>query len=232
VILVNAEGESGSHTLRAEAFDEAGNQGSSATVSVTVGSPQDTTPPAVTITDPTDGDLLSASVTVAASATDDTAVTEVRFYVDGALLGVDAAAPYSAFWDTSASGDGPRVLHAEAFDAGAPTVTFTSPGNGAVVNKNKVQFTVDASSPAGVLYVELLVDGVPDKLDKRAPYVLSPNTKRWIAGPHLITARAVDADGNVGETSITVIKVASESKKKEKKKKEKKGEGSSEPSPL
>jgi thermitase len=229
----------GPHVLHAEASDQAGNLGRSASVSVTVGSPADTTPPTVAITDPADGDLLSAVVSVAASATDDTAVTEVRFFVDGALLATDTAAPYSAFWDTSAAADGPHLLHAAAFDAagnrgdsadvsvtvdnpedpGAPLVSFTAPLDGTLVNKNKVVFTVDASSPVGLLYVELLVDGVPHKADKRPPYVLAENAKRWTEGPHLITARALGADGKIGEASLTVVKVASESKKKKEKKK-------------
>jgi subtilisin family serine protease len=233
--VVNADGApSGDYTLRAEAFDASGNQGTSTPVSVHVSGPPDTDPPAVTLTTPAEGDVLSEGVSLGAVATDDIAVAEVRFYIDGALLGIDATAPYGAFWDTLAESDGTHSVLAEATDAAGnlgssvpvtvsvlntpspalPTVAITSPADGIVVDPKKQIITVDASSPAGIAYVELLVDGVPDKKrDKKAPYALKPKVKKWIAGVHLLTVRAVDRDGNVGTASISVTKPITTKKK-------------------
>ena len=44
-------------------------------------------------------------------------MTEVRFFVDGVLLGTDTTAPYSIDWDTSGEMEGDHMLTAEAEDA-------------------------------------------------------------------------------------------------------------------
>jgi len=56
-------------------------------------------------------------VTLSLTATDAVGVTEVRFFVDGVLLGSDTTAPYSIDWDTSGETEGDHTLTAEAEDA-------------------------------------------------------------------------------------------------------------------
>jgi hypothetical protein len=79
----------------------------------------DTTAPTVGMTAPSQGATVSgASVAVAASATDDTAVAGVQFKLDGANLGsADTAAPYQVTWDASGASDGIHTLSAVATDA-------------------------------------------------------------------------------------------------------------------
>ena len=76
----------GAATLRAVAFDAAGNSTQSAIVTVNVANvvvpPPDTTPPTVSITSPTSGNV-SGTVTVSANASDNVGVTRVDFYVNG-----------------------------------------------------------------------------------------------------------------------------------------------------
>ncbi len=116
-----AQAANGTHTLRAEADDAAGNVGASATISVTVdnGLPPDTEAPTVAINNLTSP--VSGPVTVTMSASDNVGVTVVRLFADGVLIGSDSALPYSIIWDSTTVTDGPHVLTAEAQDAAGNT---------------------------------------------------------------------------------------------------------------
>jgi hypothetical protein len=108
------------HSLTARAFDAAGNQATSAAVSVTVNNtapPPDTTPPSVSIASPTGGASVSGTTTIAASAADNVGVTRVDFFVDGVLLSSDTSSPYSASWNTTSATNASHSLTARAFDA-------------------------------------------------------------------------------------------------------------------
>jgi peptidoglycan/xylan/chitin deacetylase (PgdA/CDA1 family) len=77
----------------------------------------DTTAPTVALSSPADGATVTGKVTVAASASDDNSgIREVRFYVDGVLLGVDSSAPYALSWNSGKAKRGRHVLYAVAFD--------------------------------------------------------------------------------------------------------------------
>jgi YVTN family beta-propeller protein len=115
------------HTLTARAFDAAGNQTSSAPVSVTVASPvADTTAPTVSLTGPANGATVSGTVNLTATATDNVGVTKVQFFwgkpsgvgVNLNLLAEDTTAPYGPVsWDSTAAVNGPNMLLVQAFDA-------------------------------------------------------------------------------------------------------------------
>ena len=86
-------------------------------------------PPPVDTTAPTVSAVQSPAATVdrvvalTLTATDNVGVTEVRFFVDGTLLGTDNAAPYSVDWDTSGATEGDHALTAEAEDAAGNVAT-------------------------------------------------------------------------------------------------------------
>jgi hypothetical protein len=81
--------------------------------------PVDTTPPAVTITAPTTGAIISgSSVNVAANASDNVGVTAVQFKLDGANIGnAVTSAPYAVAWNPSSVSTGTHVLTATGRDA-------------------------------------------------------------------------------------------------------------------
>jgi hypothetical protein len=106
----------GAHSLTSKAYDAAGNAGTSAVVSVTV-SNGDTTPPSTSITSPADGATVSGTLTVRASASDNTGVTKVEFYLDGVLRSTDATTPYTWRWSTSSTASGTHSLTSKAYDA-------------------------------------------------------------------------------------------------------------------
>lgn len=89
--------------------------------------PTDTTNPVVSITSPASGTTLTTTTTIQATATDNTAVTKVEFYVDGALKGTDTTAStgssYSYALDPSTLANGTHSLTAKAYDAAGNTAT-------------------------------------------------------------------------------------------------------------
>jgi hypothetical protein len=83
-------------------------------------------PPAVNITAPTNGTILTASpVTVSANATDDIGLTKVEFYVNGNLANTDTTSPYNFNWDISTL-SGSQNLTAKAYDTGGHVTTSSA----------------------------------------------------------------------------------------------------------
>lgn len=186
----------------------------------------DATSPAVTLTSPADGALLSGTIVVSASASDNVAVTGVRFLLGGGALGAeDTAAPYELALDTTKVANGSHTLTAVARDRSgnetaasvrvtvsndltAPTVTVTSPVAGATAS-GVVTLTATAADDVGVVGVQFLVDGVAlGGEDTEAPYEVAWETIPAAAnGAHTVTAVARDAAGRqttAASVSVTV----------------------------
>ncbi|MCI0351142.1 MAG: Ig-like domain-containing protein [Acidobacteriales bacterium] len=109
------------------------------------GPPPDSVNPAVNITAPTAGAVLSGTVTVMANASDDTGVAGVQFQLDGQNLGAeDGAAPYSIAWNTSTVSNGTHVLSAVARDAAG------NRGSAANVSVDVRNDTTPPTIPAGL----------------------------------------------------------------------------------
>jgi hypothetical protein len=154
----------GPHTLRIE-VTRTKNAASSDFVVVVdafdiIDAPPDANAPTVTITSPIAGTTVFGTVPVTASASDDTGVASVLFFLDGAPLGpVDTISPYSVNWNTTTVTDGPHTLTATARDA-AGNATTSAP----------VSVTVGNAAPpalAGATRIEntslgiTYVDGCP-----------------------------------------------------------------------
>jgi len=117
-------------------------------------------PPAVSLTSPTSGTSLNApaSVTLAASATDDKAVTRVEFYSGTTLLNTDTAAPYSFSWTGVPAGT--YSVHAIAYDgdgASSTTAATTITVGAAVTPPTGVVFQKSADHATLVTSYELRV---------------------------------------------------------------------------
>jgi len=91
--------------------------------------PPDTTPPTVNIINPVSNQVLSGTVTVAATATDDTSVSSVVFSVDGQQLSgqvSSSGSQYSVSWDTTKATNGNHTISVVATDsAGLSNVPVT-----------------------------------------------------------------------------------------------------------
>jgi hypothetical protein len=145
------------HSLTAIARDAAGNQTTSAAVSVTVANgAADTTPPTVAMTAPANNATVSATATVSANAADAVGVVGVQFRIDGTALGTeDLTAPYSISWNTTGASNGAHVLTARARDAAGNQTTSAA-----------VNVTVNnAAPPAGAAIIAGQVEVDPPTLE-------------------------------------------------------------------
>lgn len=91
---------------------------------ITIKSPpaeKETTPPTVSITNPINGDTVSNTVNVTASASDNVGVSKVEFYVNGSHHATDTSAPYAYSWNTTVIPNGSYKLDAKAYDAAGNT---------------------------------------------------------------------------------------------------------------
>lgn len=180
----------------------------------------DTTPPTISIGSPANGAILSGTVSVSVSASDNVGVTNVELYKDGTLFATLANSPYIFSWDTIRDQDGSHTLVAKAYDAAnnigtsntvavtvdntQPKVAITSPLSGATV-KGSVTISVSASDPSGIQRIEFYIDGNLKATDYTAPYTYQWNTKTVKPGTHTILVIAIDKAGNMKQTSITVV---------------------------
>jgi peptidoglycan/xylan/chitin deacetylase (PgdA/CDA1 family) len=106
-------------TVKYRAFDNVGNAESVKTQLIRI----DTVPPSVALTDPADGEIVSGTVTLAATASDNVALDHVDFLVDGQSVGSDSSAPYSVDWDSLSVVDGPHSISALAIDSADNSTT-------------------------------------------------------------------------------------------------------------
>lgn len=115
----------------------------------------DTTAPSVRLVAPGEGAAWAGTVTLSAEASDDRAVAEVGFQVDGKEAGRATAAAgstYTCTLDTQAFGNGRHTVHAVAVDASGNT------GESAVV-------TVSIDNPDGSPEIrEVVVEAAADAL--------------------------------------------------------------------
>ncbi|MBL8950138.1 MAG: PKD domain-containing protein [Myxococcaceae bacterium] len=82
--------------------------------------------PTVKLTSPDPMKVLTGEARLMADATDDDVLAQVRFYVDGELIGAATAVPYEITWNSAAVPDGRRDVHLEAEDM-AGNVTSSDP---------------------------------------------------------------------------------------------------------
>jgi hypothetical protein len=101
----------------------------------------DTTPPNVSLTSPTDGSIVSGTITLSATASDNVSVARVEFYCDNTLIGTAAASPYNLSYDTTVLANAAHLFYAKAYDAAGNSTS--SPASNASVNNGT------SSSPGG-----------------------------------------------------------------------------------
>jgi hypothetical protein len=221
VLWDTAAVSAGGHTLRAVARDAAGNQTTSAEITITV---PDTNAPAVSITSPAAGTMVTGLVAVSAAATDNVAVTVVQFMLDGSLLAEDTSPPYSVTWNATAATPGSHELTAIARDSSgmqttspvvavtvgditAPAITIVAPVNASTVT-GSIAVSADASDNVGVVGVQFHVDGLPLGLeDTSAPYLITWDTSTVSVGSHIVSAMARDAAGNRTTSAAVTVTV-------------------------
>ena len=214
----------GTYTLLAIATDSAGLSSSSATaINIVV---TGNSAPAVVLTSPPNGTNVNGGtiVNLTAIATDvDGTIASVRFLANGNQVGVPATTvPFGTAWIPSAAGT--YSVTAQATDNSGnvtnsapinvtvvanavPTVSLTSPGNGATVRVGSgATLAATASDPDGTIAsIQFFANGLAIGTDNTSPY-----TTQWTPGAegiYRLNAVALDNSG-AATTSGTVLVLA------------------------
>ncbi|OON62642.1 peptidase S8 [Massilia sp. KIM] len=192
--------------------------------------PVDASAPVASIAAPLASSSVSGVVPVTVNASDNVGVTRVELKVNGTVVAVDSAAPYSFSWDSKGVANGMNSLVAVAYDAAgnagasaavavnvantttviakdttAPTVAINNPVNGGSVS-GTVTVSLSASDDAGAANITttLLVDGKAVVTGKGGSLSYSWNTRKSGLGVHTVSATARDAAGNASTSSVSV----------------------------
>jgi hypothetical protein len=220
----------GVYTISAKATDNDANTVTSSPVSVTVIDPSPGAP-AISITGPTAGALLTVGnqTTIQATATDDVAIANVQFYINGQPVGtVVTTFPYTFAWTPGSPGSYSLVARATdnvgnqtssapvvvtVGSGGAPTISMTSPANGSsIALGGGLQINTTANDSDGTIaQVQIYANGIliPHGTLTTAPYNLN-----WVpgaAGNYALTAIATDNTGNTTATPPVNVSVTSSS---------------------
>lgn len=190
------------------------------------------TPPQVTITAPTDGQVVLAGsnneITANASDSDGT-VTQVEFFANNDRLGVVTQAPYSVTWNATLIGA--NQLKAVATDNDNNTsesvvnvnvsdkdlvISLTSPSSGQTVGLGKnLALSADATSlTSGIKQVDFMVNGAVVATDTTAPY--SANWTPAAIGQFTVSAQAVDLAGSTALSDAAAVTVVEQTEKRHK----------------
>jgi hypothetical protein len=175
-------------------------------------------PPVVTITAPDASVKLKRTVTITASATDDSGISSVKIFVDETLLDDAVADEVSFDWDTETVSNGVHIikvtatddvgneasesLSVEVFnDKTAPLVTVTSPSTQPFI-KSTVKIEGSVVDDSALESIKIFIDNVLlTTLTNTAAIGYDWDTKTVADGNHTLKVTALDNQGN--ETSVT-----------------------------
>jgi hypothetical protein len=111
----------GHYDLRMLVTDNAGNVSTTNLPDKVV---DNTAPDTATVGAPTEGQLVTGTIAIAASASDVTSpIASVQFIVRGSLLGTDTTAPYSMNWNTTTGPDGAATIQVIVSDMAGNTTS-------------------------------------------------------------------------------------------------------------
>jgi peptidoglycan/xylan/chitin deacetylase (PgdA/CDA1 family) len=210
-------------TVKFRAWDTAGNVEATNSQLIQVNTtPADTTPPTSTIA--CNGAACTSAwyapgVSVSLSASDpDDAVAAIRYTTDGSgptnsstlytgafTISTTTTVKYRA-WDTAGNAEATKsqLIQVDTF---APTVSITSPVNGATVTGNVKIVATTADAQIGVASVAYYVDGVLVGTVTSSPWQLPWNTRKASPGQHVLTAVATDRAGNRTTSAAVTVTV-------------------------
>ncbi|MHB9148987.1 MAG: S-layer homology domain-containing protein [Thermoleophilia bacterium] len=133
-----------------------------------------------------------------------------NFKVIGVSMDTVSGSPFGTYWTTDFGGFVDPTAHSlggggvtPAPDTVAPQVSFVSPPDGAQL-AGPVTVNVEAADAAGVVRVEVYVNGAIAVTDTSAPYTYTWNTTTSANGVYQLRAVAYDAAGNSGEATVAV----------------------------
>ena len=191
----------------------------------------DMLPPAVSITNPAAGSVITQSIRIEAAATDASGIARVEIYLDGQLLATRNGTPYTFDWDVSTSLDGVHQIKVVATDLAdrqsqqSVDITLTrvvlppdtegpqlanilfggaALSNGSTLTRN-TNLTLSASDRSGIARIDVLLDGSVVATASGSASYSAPLSLDGIAnGVHTLVLRAVDSLGNTTSNSYSI----------------------------
>ena len=170
--------------------------------------PRDT----VTITNPSDGETVSGTVSVTTSITGD--INSVKFYIDDVFKAEDTAAPFQYIWDTTTYPDGNHTVKAEGYVDGVLAdddsvtviidicpcyIVITNPSEGETVS-GIYTCTADSNCDS----VKWYIDDVFKAEDTAAPFQYIWDTTTYPDGGHTVKAEGYRGSVHECEYSVNV----------------------------
>lgn len=186
----------------------------------------DQTPPVASILSPANGAIVSGTVPVSLSATDNVAVTRLELWIDGTLASQTSASTTTFNWNSTLVADGSHTLEARAYDAAnlvgsrqitvqvlnsasadtqAPVTSISSPTNGSRISSKGVKVNVSASDNVRVTRVELYINGRLHGTSTTVPASFNWTTSKLPSGAHALQSYAYDAAGNIGSSALITV---------------------------
>jgi Purple acid Phosphatase, N-terminal domain len=145
------------------------------------------TPPAVTLSGPADGTVVTGSTPLSAVVDDDAPVARVQFFVDGIPVGTPVlTAPFTTVWDSAGfNGNQPHIVTARATDmqgrsaisAGlgvqvdnGPTISALTLSPGLTATSARIDWRTDVLADAQVEFGTTVSYGSTSPLDARVSW--------------------------------------------------------------
>src|SRR5688572_17247090 len=230
--LVSTNYPNGNYTLRAVAYDSAGNQASSSR-SITIKNTTTDAKPTISFSAPANNATISGLTTCRVNASDDRGIARVQFFVDGTLLSTDTSSSYTCTLDNKKYKNGAHTLVARVTDTAGltaqsqitfnvsggissttgntpPILSIDAPAAGSTLG-GSVPFAATATDAGGsVAKIEMyLVSGTTQKLvaaDTTSPYSGSFSTAGVPDGAAQLMAVATDNLGakSTVQRSVTI----------------------------
>ncbi len=188
-------------------------------------------PPTVSITSPSSGSTVSATITISGTSSDpDGTIQSVEASIDDNTfatnkLTVSGTTSWSASWDTTQYTDDSHTVYVRAYDGTdystvksvtvtvsqtyvnqAPTVAISSPSNDETV-KGTITVSGIASDPDGVVSVVQIRIGTSGSwvtVSGTTSWSYSWNTTKVSDGPHIISVRSFDGTDYSSLASVSV----------------------------
>lgn len=191
----------------------------------------DSQAPTAAITSPAASSSVSGTVSVAVNAADNVGVDRVELKVNGTVVGIDNAGPYSFSWNTAGVANGMNTLVASAYDKAGnvtasapvsinvanvttppppvsdttpPVVSIDNPVAGTVSGTVGVSVKASDNSGAAAIKQTLYVDNTQVAQGNGGTLAYTWHSRRFTVGAHTLKAVAKDAAGNSTTATVTV----------------------------
>ena len=193
----------------------AGASNSPQNLSVSLTIPDDQ-PPTINITSPGNNTVVTSTVTIKASASDDNGVEKVDFFVNNKFKKTVASPPYNWDWNPNQYASGFHTIKARAYDTinqtaeasvslkvdKPPEITLTSPASETDVS-GTITVGALATDDFGILNVRFYINNVLKKTDTATPYVYAWETATYQNGNYEIKAIVEDIVNQTDQHTIT-----------------------------